>query len=96
MPAARDGACHLHQSFNRGDLFALRLDSQNGAAIHNLVVHHYGAGTAFGAITDPLAAGEVKIVAQSLQQGDTGLDLQAVLFTVDGQTLPAPCPDRRL
>src|SRR5436190_18033730 len=53
----------LHQSFNRGDLFALRLDSQNGAAIHNLVVHHYGAGTAFGAITDPLAAGKVEIVA---------------------------------
>ena len=46
---------------------------------------HHGAGTASAAIADPLAAGDVEVVAQGVEQRDARFDVRGHLLAVDGQ-----------
>ena len=50
-----------------------------------LVVHEHSAGAALGAIAHSLGAGDLELIAERVEQGDTGLKLQSVFLAVDGE-----------
>ncbi len=56
------------------DLFALGLQREHGAGVDGFAVHHDGAGAASAAIADALAAGDIEIIAQGVEQRNARLD----------------------
>ena len=68
-------ACRRRSSaLGRLDLLALGFQGQHGAGVDGLAVEHDGAGAAGAAIADALAAGDVEVVAQGVEQRDARLD----------------------
>ena len=73
----------LAQAFNGRDLRALRIDGQNRAGIDGFAVQMDGAGAAGPAIAHALGSGQVKLIAQRVQQRDSRLQLCLELLAVD-------------
>ncbi len=73
------------QRLGRLDLAALGFQGQHGAGVDRLAVEHDGAGAAGAAVADALAAGDVEVVAQRVEQRDARLDAVGHLGAVDGQ-----------
>ena len=65
----------VDQRLGRLDLLALRLEREHGAGVDRLAVEQDGAGAAGAAVADALAAGDVEVVAQGVEQGDARLDV---------------------
>ena len=80
----------LHQRLDRGDGFALRFDCQNRARIYGLVVEQHSAGAAFRPIAHSLGASDVELIAEGVEQGDTGFKLEGMFLPIYGEF------DRRL
>ena len=57
------------------DLLALGFEGEHGAGVDRLAVEHDGAGAAGAAVADALAAGDVEVVAQGVEQRDARLDV---------------------
>ncbi len=72
----------IAEAFHGGDLRILRVDGQHRAGVNGFVVHQHGAGAAGAAIANALGAGKLKLVAQSVQQGDARLKLRVELLAV--------------
>ena len=72
----------LAKAFHGGDLRALCVDGQHRAGVHGFVVHQHGASAAGAAIANALGAGKLKLVAQSVQQGDARLKLRIELLAI--------------
>ena len=72
----------LAEPFHGGDLRALRVDGQHRAGVHGFVVHQHGASAAGAAIANALGAGQRKLVAQRVQQGDARLKLRIEFFAI--------------
>ena len=64
----------VDQRLGRLDLLALGLQGQHGAGVDRLAVEQDGAGAAGAAIADALAAGDVEVIAQGVEQRDARLD----------------------
>src|SRR5262249_36129624 len=82
------------QAFHCSDRTSLHIDGQQRTGINSLAVEQYCAGSAGPTIADALGAGQVKLVAQSVKQGDPGFKLRtkflAITVSVTG-TFPGPC-----
>ncbi len=70
------------QAFHGGDLRALRINGQHRTGVDGFVVHEHGACAAGAAIADALGAGKLKLVAQSVQQGDARFKLRIQLLAI--------------
>src|SRR5262249_16938136 len=67
------------------DLLAAGFQREHAARVDGLAVEHDGAGAAGAAVADALAAGDVEVVAQRIQQRDTRLDVGGALLAVGGE-----------
>ncbi len=71
------------QSFNAGYFGTIRLSRQRQAAQHPLAINQYRAGTALPLIAPFFGAGQVKMLTQCIEQGDTGIDLHLLRLTIN-------------
>src|SRR5207237_2807639 len=60
----------LHQGLDRRDRLVLRLNSKYRTGVYGLILHQYGAGAAFGAVTDALGACEFELIPQGVEQSN--------------------------
>src|SRR5262250_2161462 len=58
----------IHQALGSGDRLVLRFDGEDGAGVDRLVVHEHGAGAACAAVADALRTGDLKFLAQRIEQ----------------------------
>jgi hypothetical protein len=71
------------QPFDGGDLRARVHHRQGQAGIDAAAVHQHRAGTALAVVAAFLGAGQVQVLAQCIQQGDAGVQLQRARLAVD-------------
>src|ERR1700693_1925416 len=81
----RVGGIALHQALERVDCPARRLDSQDRARIDRPVVEEHSAGSALATIAHALGAGDIKLIAERVEQGDARLKLQRMFLAIDGE-----------
>jgi hypothetical protein len=75
----------LGKPFNGPDLLPLHLNRKRGAGVHRAAIYDHRAGPTGSAIADAFLSGEVQPHPHGIEQGDTGLDLEVVAPTVDGE-----------
>ena len=86
---ARRRACRRRRATRRCLISLPRgLEGEHGAGVDRLAVEHDGAGAAGAAVADALAAGDVEVVAQGVEQRDARLD-------VGGDFLPLTVSSKR-
>ncbi len=73
----------VDEALGRLDLLALCLQRQHGAGVDGFAVEHHGAGAAGAAVADALAAGDIEVVAQGVEQRDARLDRGSHVGVVD-------------
>ena len=71
---------------DRQDVHALCLDGEQQARADRLVVDEDGAGASDPVLAAEMGAGQAELLAQDVGQGVTGLDIDAMLSTVDGES----------
>src|SRR5690348_17984283 len=65
----------VSEAFDRGDLRALGLHRQQGAALDRVAVHVDDTGAALAGIAADMGPGEAQMLAQELNQQRAGLDI---------------------
>ena len=60
-------------------------DREQQAAVGPAAVEQHGAGAALAVVAALLRAGQAEVLAQQVEQGRAGVDLERVLLAVDGQ-----------
>src|ERR1035438_1615503 len=70
-------------AFDGLNVFALRVDGQNRAAIHGFAVEDDRAGAAGGPVAHALGAGQFQLIAQRIEQRDARLQVEGLRFAVD-------------
>src|SRR5690349_20474059 len=78
----------LAHSLDRPDLRAVRLGGQQRARLDRLAVEVNGARAAVGRVAADVRTGQSQRLAQEVDQEQPGLDLGALLSTVDGHRDP--------
>ena len=93
----------VRNAFDGLDVLALRVDGQDGAAVHGFAVDDDGAGAAGGPVAHALGAGQIQMIAQRVEQGNARLQsdghgLPLILSVRDGararQTAAPPAARR--
>src|SRR4051812_4462245 len=65
-----------HERFDGGDLLALSFDCEYRTRVRGFIVDQHGARSAFAAVAHSFGAGQIQIVAKSIEQRDARLDFQ--------------------
>ena len=81
----------LHEGFDCGDCLTLRLNRQNRASVDRAIVEKHRAGAAFAAVTHALGARYIQLIAEGVEQGNPGLNLQCMFLAVDRRARQALC-----
>ncbi|MNC56695.1 hypothetical protein D3C75_1063120 [compost metagenome] len=88
------------EAFDGGDLRALVHHRQRQAGIDAPAVHQHRAGTALAVVAALLAAGQVQVLTQGVEQGDAGVQPQRSRCSVHLEVhlhqfrCPCTCPVR--
>ena len=73
------------EAFDGGDLGALRGDGEGEAGVDAAAVDEDGAGAALAVVAAFLAAGEVEVFAEEIEQRGAGVDGEGAGLFVDGE-----------
>src|SRR5580658_1834443 len=73
------------EALDGGDLGALRGDGEGKAGVDAAAIHEDGAGAALAVIATFLAAGEVEVLAEDVEEGGARVDGEGALLPVDGE-----------
>ena len=79
------GAVRRRQALDRRDVRAVPHDGQLQACVDALAIDQHGAGAALAVVAALLAARQVKVLQQQIQQAGPGSDGAGVFDAVDGQ-----------
>jgi hypothetical protein len=75
----------IGQAFDRDDGDVVMGDGECEAAVDPAAVDEDGACTALAVVAALLGAGQAELVAQEVEQGETGVDDEAVMLAVDAE-----------
>ena len=87
MKAACNGwsVSPLREALDRRDLAALHEGGEREAGFHALAVHQHRAGAALAETAAFLRAGQMQVLAQSVEQRGAWIERQPMLGSVDAQ-----------
>src|SRR5271157_3198886 len=73
------------QALDGGDLLSLCIDCKHGTGIYGFAVHQHSAGTANATVADAFCAGQIEVVAQSIEQRHSRFELRMEFLAVHGK-----------
>src|SRR6266851_2730990 len=75
----------LADAFDGCDLFIGMHHGEGEAGVHAAAVDMDGAGSALTVVAALLCAGEIEVLAEAVEEGGAGVDLEAMVFPVDAE-----------
>src|SRR5579859_256356 len=75
----------LRQTLDGGHFMTVRLYRQDGTRLDRLSIHQHGTGAAVGGIAANMGAGQPEIIAEKVDQEQSGLDLSLMLPAIDDE-----------